>query len=108
KAKFIAADIEEFEYQPGDLYTSIVFNEMLYDLKDPMRVIDLATKNVAPSGSIIISMYHDADVRSPMHSTIRAIWRDIDNSKIPTLDCVALTHIPRNRTWIVRVLKPGA
>lgn len=82
----------------------IVFNEVLYYLKDPARAVARASRLLTPDGVILISMalfgFRDGLF------TFR-IWRDLDRITT-TLEEITLTS-RAGPAWIIRVLRgrPG-
>lgn len=107
RAEFISCDIEKFQYKANDRFTSVVFNEVLYYTNDPIGVLSRAADHVDPGGLLLVSMFHEKNIESPLRKTTDAIWREIDQCPWPTIDCTALTNIPRQSTWIVRALQVG-
>lgn len=55
KTSFVNGPAESFS--PDDLFESIVFNELLYCLTDPLRVIRRYERFLAPGGVMLVSLF---------------------------------------------------
>jgi 2-polyprenyl-3-methyl-5-hydroxy-6-metoxy-1,4-benzoquinol methylase len=55
RAAFVCADTER--YVPGGRFEVIVYNEVLYYLGDPMRVLQRHEQHLAPGGLFVASVY---------------------------------------------------
>jgi 2-polyprenyl-3-methyl-5-hydroxy-6-metoxy-1,4-benzoquinol methylase len=54
RSAFLVADCEH--YSPGEEFDAIVFNEVLYFLKDPLGVIDRYAGSLRAGGIVLVSM----------------------------------------------------
>jgi len=104
QSTLIAADVEEHEFENGEQFDAIVFNEILYYPKLPIRVLDRLAKHLAPGGLVVVSMYHSPDPASAHARTVGGIWRAIDQGNWTGLDETAVTNIPTRRTWRIRAM----
>ena len=91
---FVQADIESFT--PNKLYKSIVFNESLYCLKNPITTLKRYEKYLDSNGVFIISMFGDKDTD--------LLWRLID-SNYHTEDSTKVISMLK-ASWIIKVVKP--
>jgi len=74
----------------------IVFNECLYYLNKPIKIINAYEKNLEPGGAFIISM-HSTDNNGKL-------WKLIDDS-FDILDYVSVTNA-KGISWIIKVIRP--
>jgi SAM-dependent methyltransferase len=94
--EFRCADAET--YSPQDRFDVIIFNELLYYLKDPVDVVRRLALALNPGGIVIISMLRG--------TSSRQIWRSLDRC-MPIEDGVTVTHCSVG-SWDVKVVRPPA
>ena len=111
RSTFIAASIDE--WQPDRYYDTIVFNEVLYYLPQPLATMSRYAAWVSEGGSIFVSMWYPAaflSVRRPTRAkVIRArleymrIWNEINRR----YEVVADLTVKRNRLqrWRIEELR---
>ncbi|MGA2936345.1 MAG: methyltransferase domain-containing protein [Syntrophobacteraceae bacterium] len=94
KSEFMIGAMETFSID--ERFHIIVFNECLYYLNKPIKVINAYKKNLEPGGAFIISM----------HSTENngKLWKLIDDG-FDILDYVSVTNA-KGISWIIKVIKP--
>jgi len=94
KSEFMIGAMETFSID--ERFHIIVFNECLYYLNKPIKVINAYKKNLEPGGAFIISM----------HSTENngKLWKLIDDS-FDILDYVSVTNA-KGISWIIKVIRP--
>lgn len=93
-SSFEVASAESF--QTEQQFDAIVFNEVLYYIDDPVRVLERYHGYLREGGLLIVSMY----VCTPA----RWVWRKLDGR----FETVASTRVTNelNRSWDVRLLRP--
>lgn len=96
RTEFRCADAEA--YKPQDTFDVIIFNEVLYYLKDPVDVVRRVARALNPDGIAIISMLR--------WTSSRRIWRSLERS-MPIEDGVTVTHCGVG-SWDVKVIRPPA
>lgn len=93
---FIAAEAQN--YDPDGTFDVIVFNEMLYYLEGPEKVVLRLAQSLNPGGAAIVSIH-----RSPRHQWV---WRSLAKH-FDTVDGFGVQHI-MGSAWDVRVIQPTA
>ncbi len=93
-AEFAVADVTAFKTsQPFDV---IVFNEVLYYLRNPEEYLRRFARYLAPGGILVVSMWHHADgVRT---------WKRL-RAGFEELDRIRIVHVPSGLRWDVAVLR---
>jgi 2-polyprenyl-3-methyl-5-hydroxy-6-metoxy-1,4-benzoquinol methylase len=93
RTEFRCADAET--YSPQDRFDVIIFNEVLYYLKDPVDVVRRVARALNPDGIAIISMLR--------WTSSRRIWRSLDRA-VQIEDGVTVTH-HQVGSWDVKVIR---
>ena len=94
RTEFHCADAETFT--PQDRYDVIVYNEILYYLKDPMGVVRRLSRALNPGGISIVSMFRGASSSIP-------VWQSIETT-MRIADGVTVTH-PSVGSWDIKVIR---
>lgn len=96
KSSFEVGFAEEFESDRR--FGVIVFNEVLYYLRDPLAVVERYQRMLDEDGTIVISMYDCMPARS--------VWRQLKRRFEIAHSARVTNHL--KHTWDVRVVKPRA
>lgn len=104
RATLIVGDMEAHSFPTNVQFDVVVLNEVLYSAHDPKALLDKCVALLPASGILVISMYHLLDPSNPFRTNVDAIWNEIDSRPWRKLDEVALTNLPSQRTWRIRVL----
>ena len=93
RTEFRCADAETFT--PQERFDVIVYNEVLYYLKDPVNVVRRLAHALNPEGVAIVSMLR--------WTSSRRIWRSLERT-VRIEDGITVTH--RNvGTWDIKVIR---
>jgi 2-polyprenyl-3-methyl-5-hydroxy-6-metoxy-1,4-benzoquinol methylase len=93
--RFITANAET--YAPTETFDLVIFNEMLYYMTDPVRVLRRYSQYLTPKGTYIISLWQ-----------CRESWRVWQKCKT-SLTLLDETRVDRNgASWLIRLCKPAA
>jgi 2-polyprenyl-3-methyl-5-hydroxy-6-metoxy-1,4-benzoquinol methylase len=92
RTEFRCADAESFT--PQDRFDVIVYNEVLYYLKDPVDVVRRLARALNPDGIVIVSMLR--------WTSSRRIWRSLERT-VRIEDGVTVTHHEVG-SWDVKVI----
>lgn len=90
---FYREEIESFT--PSEKFSSIVFNECLYYLRDPMNVLRRYEQFLKPDGVLIVSMYQKKG---------KAIWKMIENEY--SVEDEARVENKNRLAWVVKTIRP--
>ena len=103
-AEFLAADIRT--WQPDGDYDVIVFNEVLYYLREPRDVLRRYAGHLTHGGTLLVSMYVPSPVRAP-HWRRRAgrIWRIVGRD-FEVLSKIRLEVPAARRSWRIWRVRP--
>ena len=83
-AEFLVADLRSWE--PHTTAAVVVFNESLYYLIRPVRVVHRYAARLQPGGEIVVSMTHERRLHNPiLRARIDGIWKGLSRS-LRTLD----------------------
>jgi 2-polyprenyl-6-hydroxyphenyl methylase/3-demethylubiquinone-9 3-methyltransferase len=93
KSHFVEGNVETF--QPDGGYDIILFNEVLYYLKDPLATVMRYEPYLNPRGVIIVSMF------DMMKS--RKVWRQLDTRYAMAEASRAVNH--GGHSWSIRVYR---
>jgi 2-polyprenyl-3-methyl-5-hydroxy-6-metoxy-1,4-benzoquinol methylase len=91
RTRFLAHDAAT--YVPDQTFDQIIFNEILYYIKDPVGLIDRYAPYLAENGRLIVSMYDGEQAR--------AIWTMIER-RYPCEDAVSVHHHASGIAWTVK------
>ena len=92
RTEFRCGDAETF--MPTDQFDVIIYNEILYYLKDPVDVVRRLAHALDPAGVAIVSMLR--------WTSSRRIWRSLEGT-MRIADWVTVTH-PNVGSWDVKVI----
>lgn len=95
RTKFMVGDVELFE--PDNRFDVIVFNEMLYYLKDPAAALTRYKQALNPSGVFVISMFDMLKSRK--------IWQCLD-AEYRLLESSRAVN-QGGHSWTIRVYRPA-
>jgi len=95
RAEFAVADVTTF--QTSQLFDVIVFNEVLYYLRNPDDYLGRFARYLAPGGILVVSMWHHADGINT--------WKRL-RAGFEELDRVRIVHVQSGLRWNVAVLIP--
>ncbi len=95
---FVVADCEE--YEPGDRFDVIVFNEVLCCLRDPLGTVERYSQALNPGGLLLVSLCTAARGSS-------TILRQLGQT-YATLDEVHVAHSGRKVSWTCTALRAEA
>jgi trans-aconitate methyltransferase len=94
--RFVVADLEAWEPDQEQRYDVIIFNESLYYLRRPTKVLQRFGGWVVPGGMLIVSMYR--------HSNVEVIWQNV-LEHFSTLGFTTVIN-GQGHTWDIRALVP--
>ena len=95
RSRFVAADCER--YSPEEWFDVIVFNEVLYCLREPLRTVEHYARSLEPDGLILVSMCTAARGSSTI------LWRLKQSYTL--LDQVRISHSGRRVSWVCAALR---
>ena len=81
------------DYQPGELFDAIVFNETLYYFNDPLAVVEKYKRNLKDDGIIITSMFLNSHRAAYIWRKLKTAYSSVDDVKITN----------NAKTWICNV-----
>lgn len=96
RTSFVHADADV--YEPAEPVDAIIFNEVLYYLPSPVSTVRRLSKQLAPGGVLIVSMYR-------AWATER-ITRQL-GTLFPAMECRQVTG-SSGMTWVLSVYRPDA
>ena len=100
------SDIQAYSPDPQVRFAAIVFNEVLYYLRQPVSVLQRYTRFMMQDAVIIISMYsHNRLGEESQAETVRKIWSSIEREPWAVLSSVKLVAEGRNQEWRIQVLR---
>jgi SAM-dependent methyltransferase len=107
---FLQADAET--YQPTESYDVIVFNEILYYLHDPLRVVARYAQALKPRGLLIISTYVNSGRAMAILHRLKASYTVVDETRIRNgakswlCTVLEMTHRSAKQlsAWIIAVI----
>ncbi len=97
------------QYDPGQNFDGIIFNEILYYLAEPIQTLLRYSRFLTESGILIVSMYcHEHDIARGCSTAVGSIWQEIDGGPWALLDETKVSSMLHQRSWIIRALRPGS
>ncbi|MBO6757663.1 MAG: class I SAM-dependent methyltransferase [Roseibium sp.] len=106
-ASLRAGDMHDFEPEPGERFSAIVFNEVLHFAEDPAAVVARYVPFLKPDGVMALSMYAPQRPGSGANRLIAKLWDATDNATAwDVLDDYRLTSDKKDVTWRMRLIKP--
>jgi 2-polyprenyl-3-methyl-5-hydroxy-6-metoxy-1,4-benzoquinol methylase len=108
KATLVVAAAERFEPPPGARYNSILLNEVIYFLADPLAQLRRYAAFLAPRGTLIVSITRARPEGGSFDRKIDALWTALDEASWRTLDEVFISHRGSGNAWRIRALQPAS
>lgn len=108
KATLIASSAEEFTPPAKAAYDSIVFNEVIYFLAEPMAQLRRYAGFLKKGGVLVVSVTRARPEGGSWDRKIHGFWMALDDGPWQTLDEVFLSHRSSGNTWRVRALRPAS
>ena len=93
---FVVSDCEG--YTPGEQFDVIVFNEVLYCLRDPLAVVERYTRSLRADGVMLVSMCTAARGASEIFERLIAEY--------PSADRTRVTHGQTKLSWDCAAFRP--
>ena len=93
KPRFVNADISD--YSPGRRFDFIIFNESLYYIEDPLRIVKRYMSLLEEGGLLIVSML--------VTEKSNRLWKMIEQS-YDIKDEVLVTNKLTDNSWVIKVL----
>ena len=93
KTRFVQADISD--YSPGQRFDLIIFNESLYYIKDPLRIVKRYVSFLEEGGLLIVSML--------VTEKNNRLWKMIEQS-YDIKDWVIVANKLTGNSWVIKVL----
>lgn len=107
KATLVAASAEAFNPPAGAAYDSIVFNEVIYFLAEPLAQMRRYADFLRKGGVIVVSITRARPEGGSWDRKIHGFWTALDDGPWQTLDEVFLSHRGSGNAWRVRALRPA-
>ena len=93
---FLVTDCES--YTPTELFDVIVFNEVLYYLRDPLAMVERYSRSLNDGGVLLVSMCSAARGAGPILERLRAEYSVVDATR--------LIHGETRLSWDCAALRP--
>ncbi len=101
------SDLESFTPKHSELFSAIVFNEVLYFCEKPERQLERYASFLKPAGVIAISMYTPSRGTSGANKSVQRLWQETDNLECwQLLDDLELKSKVKNVSWKLRLVSP--
>lgn len=107
KATLIAATAEDFTPPAGAAYDSILFNEVIYFLAEPLAQMRRYAGFLRKGGVIVVSITRARPEGGSWDRKINGFWTALDDGPWQTLDEVFLSHRSSSNAWRIRALRPA-
>ena len=85
-------------YTPGEPFDVIVFNEVLYCLRDPLAVVQRYTRSLRADGVVLVSMCTAARGASAIFERLIAEYSPVDQTRV--------THGQTGLSWDCAAFRP--
>jgi len=85
-------------YTPGEQFDVIVFNEVLYCLRDPLAVVERYTHSLRSDGVVLVSMCSAARGASAIFERLNAEYSPVDQTRV--------THVQTGLSWDCAAFRP--
>ncbi len=96
RSTFLAVDCER--YAPSEHFDVIVFNEVLYCLRDPLRVVERYTRSLRSGGILLVSLCTAGQGAAALLDRLRQDYSVVDET------CVI--HAGTGLSWVCTALRP--
>ena len=106
KTRLVHASAEAFAPAQGARYDSILFNEVIYFIADPLAELRRYGGFLKPGGVIVLSITRARAEGGSWDRKINALWTALDSGPWLTLDEVFVGHRASGNTWRLRALRP--
>jgi len=107
RTHFIRADADD--YEPAELFDAIIFNEILYYLKDPVKILDRYTRALREGGIIITSIFAVEPGPSVLEKIKAAGYSVLDEVTTEHESRVVVhPQLPSRKVWICSVFVPAS
>ena len=93
---FLVTDCEG--YTPGEQFDVIVFNEVLYCLRDPLAVVERYARSLRAGGVVLVSMCTAARGASAIFERLIAEYSPVDQTRV--------THGQTGLSWDCAAFRP--
>jgi 2-polyprenyl-3-methyl-5-hydroxy-6-metoxy-1,4-benzoquinol methylase len=95
RSTFLVADCEE--YSPAEQFDVIVFNEVLFCLRDPLGTVERYARSLNPGGLLLVSMCTAARATAPILRRLKRAYATVDE--------VRVVHSGRKVSWVCTALR---
>jgi 2-polyprenyl-3-methyl-5-hydroxy-6-metoxy-1,4-benzoquinol methylase len=95
RSTFLVADCEE--YSPAEQFDVIVFNEVLFCLRDPLGTVERYARSLNPGGLLLVSMCTAARATAPILRRLKRAYATVDE--------VSVVHSGRKVSWVCTALR---
>ncbi|WP_321505056.1 class I SAM-dependent methyltransferase [Breoghania sp.] len=99
-----AADLHHFQPAQDEIFSAVVFNEVLYFCEEPEIQLPRYAAMLEEGGVMSISLYAPNRPESGAHKLISRIWETTDQWDV--LDDITMTSAAKNVTWKMRLVRP--
>lgn len=101
--RLFCSPLEQFQPPPDMLFASVIFNEVLYFVADPIAALRRMKSRLLPGGTIIVSWY--CMPQSPDYPKEEEFWRNV-LQEFQVLDMSLLTNLGAELSWRVAAIRP--
>jgi SAM-dependent methyltransferase len=104
-ARLLISGIDEFPIDQERPYDAIIFNEVLYTLRDPMGAFDRFRGILRPGGIAIVSLYQNPDERANAKIFTRMLEAELALGRYTVVAKAVATSSEEQLTWNVYCLR---
>jgi hypothetical protein len=106
-ATLVHASAETFAPPAGALYDSILFNEVVYFIDDPLGELRRYSAFLKPGAILILSITRARPEGGSWDAKMDALWTALDDGPWETLDEVFVSHRASGNSWRLRAFRPS-